>query len=151
MGDLQQVNLRLEWCYKTGGTKTQQFWVYCEESQYNYLTFVIHFPQFTLSRDNGLFSHIGDASMLIFIEDSSSLKKNGSTVKGFVMDSSSGKNLGYWASFNPEHLVRISPSDILPNVQLKQDITYPVHPLQGRVSEVKITKELCSSNKIPVP
>lgn len=139
----EEVSFCVEWTHKKGKRKPQQFWVYCEENQENYLRAYVQIDGQPSSWNN--FSAVaklkGNENTLIFIQN---MKQPGEKVDGLEMDISSmvGRHrAGHWGSYPRDELVVLSESDFKINLQLIADDCEPLHPEQGYATTVHVVTE----------
>jgi hypothetical protein len=144
----EPLPLQIEWTYKTGKKKSQQFWVYCEDSQFNYLAISVQIPQFQPSRESCVMVLQDDPTTLILTENSPSLSQN-LPFRGLCLNTSQ-KPL-QWQYFLPEQVTPFNVSELQLSVQLKSDVTSPLHPQQSRGTEVVVTQEIIERSQISAP
>lgn len=133
----------VEWTHKKGKRKPQQFWVYCEENQENYLRAYVQIAGEASNWNN--FSAVaklkGNEHTLIFIQN---MKQPGDSVEGLELDLSSRQasgHTGHWGSYRREELVLLSDQDFNINLKLIADNTQPTHPDQGYADTVHVVDE----------
>jgi len=137
------ISFCVEWTHKKGKRKPQQFWVYCEENQENYLRAYVqignqpsnwtNFSTVAMLKDN--------AHTLIFIQN---MKQPGDTVDGLEVDLTapqSSNHRGHWGSYPRDDLVQLSDRDFKIKLALVADNSQPMHPDQGFADTVHVVDE----------
>jgi len=137
------ISFCVEWTHKKGKRKPQQFWVYCEENQENYLRAYVQIAGEPSNWNN--FSAVaklkGNNHTLIFIQN---MKQPGDCVDGLEMDLTSfqgSDHTGHWGSFRREDLILLSDQDFNINLKLIADNAQPMHPDQGYADTVHVVDE----------
>mmetsp|Transcript_36092 Transcript_36092/g.61949 ORF Transcript_36092/g.61949 Transcript_36092/m.61949 type:complete len:310 (-) Transcript_36092:2-931(-) len=121
-----------EWCGRTGKRKLQPFWVYCEESQKNFVKFNMYTPHINPTPKSKLArSLINDTQLNSYI-----LVENHELEKTRVCSIS---NLDLPPLFYEQNQYEIIPTDDINwKIKLISDNENPVHPQQGNASSINM-------------
>jgi len=139
---------KMEWTHKKGKRKPQQFWIYCEESQQNYVRVEFSAPGFYWQRDSGIYHLKNQPDILVFSE--TSMRYPGEHLHCLYFNKQGNPMLGV-RHMDPSLLVPISPSDLSIRFEIKADNALPIHPHQGKPEEVSIDQDIIYDKEIPFP
>lgn len=114
------IAYNMDWCLKTGKTKSQQFWAYCEGSQNNFAKFSLVIPGMNITPKSNLMRNI-DGSVLYIVEDTTKEVLRAVPVSGECTIK----------EFKKTELKKISPDEVEFDAKLVEDRDEPVHPHQG--------------------
>lgn len=120
--------LKLSWTHKKGKEKKQQFWVYCEDNQYNYCQARISFPGVTID-DSSRLAEVVRSGAVVVIPHYCATAGSHDTI-----DLSSGTRRAY----RSRDLSLISAEDLCASTTLLEDSEAPVAPNQGSAAAVSI-------------
>ena len=131
------LSYTIEWAYKKGKLKPQQYWVYCEDSQSNYAKITFQIQGYSWGEFSRIVHFVDNDKCLILVENMSL-----DTVRGIQIDMNESAITGYTFVENvpQEKLTVVQTKDLRFILELKEDDTYPVHPNQGKSIDVKITR-----------
>jgi hypothetical protein len=119
-----------EWCYKRGTKKSQQYWVYSEGAQFNYMKWNFQSGELNWNAHSRVMKRKCEtdlqSSSLIFIEDLYA----GPIVRGISLEACSA--ITFIDNFFLCDLEEVPLSEIEFEVQIVNDQTQPIHP--GQVS-----------------
>jgi hypothetical protein len=139
-------SMDIEWQYKRGTRKSQQYWVYCEGSQYNYLKCSFYAGNLMWSSDSRIMKYKNDlSSTLIFIE---TVSCNGKS-RGIALEP--GSAIGFVEMYNLSDLEEIPLSNFQFALELEADRCEPFHPHQGSAESVQFTAQICNTLEHPAP
>ena len=120
--------LKLSWTHKKGKEKKQQFWVYCEDNQYNYCQARITFPGVAIDDKSRLAEVVRTGAVVVIPQYCA-----GSSAYDTIELSS-----GTSRTFVSDELAVISADDVSANTALVEDAEVPVAPNQGEAAAVSI-------------
>jgi hypothetical protein len=124
-----------EWHQKTGSRKGNQYWVYCESSQFNYIKWSFNAGGLLWSSDSRVmrYKHSKQSSMdgLIFIENIRTFPARGVLVEPCAL-------IGYIEYFNLNDLEEVPETWFEFVLDLQPDKTVPIHPDQVNTRAVNL-------------
>jgi hypothetical protein len=143
-------SFQLEWTHKKGKRKPQQFWIYCEESQQNYVR--VHFaaPTFTWTTRSVVKAHRTLPDVLVLVEDyieDPALSPEGLRCLMYAKDQ----------KVAVEHVFLASDLSDLPEgalafqFQVRADNAFPLHPQQGKPDQLSILQHTLPDRDAPFP
>jgi hypothetical protein len=131
-----------EWRYKRGTKKAQQYWVYCEESQFNYIKWDLQCNNLLWNSNSRVMKRRDDNSgALIFVENIS----EGPVVRGFALEP--GLGISFIESFCVNELEVVPASKLQFEMDIVADSTEPHHPNQGSAASVECSPKVWPSSQ----
>mmetsp|Transcript_21770 Transcript_21770/g.37174 ORF Transcript_21770/g.37174 Transcript_21770/m.37174 type:complete len:363 (-) Transcript_21770:41-1129(-) len=126
----KELYFDLEWCLKNGKSKSQQYWVYCEESQNNFAKFSLQSSLINLTSKSCIMKDIYGNLYVV---------ENPSTPQITALPFNNTSSI---STFNSTELFFTSPSDFNITVKLVKNVEEPQHPHQGEAEDVQTTSSI---------
>lgn len=139
---------QLYWTHKKGKKKPQQFWIYCEESQQNYVRVEFCAPGFTWSRNSAIFTH-KQTGALVLIENFIDTKTD--SFRCLICKTDNEKTTFSIDTVQKSELEEVSSTDLQIIFKIKADSEFPIHPQQGKPEVVRINQNILHDKDLPFP
>mmetsp|Transcript_768 Transcript_768/g.962 ORF Transcript_768/g.962 Transcript_768/m.962 type:complete len:272 (-) Transcript_768:33-848(-) len=131
------LSYSMHWCIKKGSKRVQQFWIYCEQSQDNFIHLELKLPEIRLSNASCLM--IDEGGSLFIVEDIHCIGPYATVVPLFGATPQVIK-------FPLAFLSPCDPKKLTLKLSLVVDTEIPIHPLQGDPQNVQCRIEDVTKN-----
>ena len=155
----QIPTFRLEWTHKKGKRKPQQFWIYCEGSQQNYVRVDLTAPGFTWTARSVVRRHKVQPQVLLLVENYREGAPVAETFRclSFEVGPSTdplpeGETAPCIEAFvTAEEMEEIGSDELQIHFSVVRDHSFPVHPQQGDSDQMSINQNLLFDKDLPFP
>lgn len=158
---LVSVGYSLKWTHKKGKVKPQQFWIYCENGQFNYLYVQLEVGGMEWSPVSFIGRSVDPSDPHFYLVSSSggrdgNARFNGRrptdmTLYSVVRIHPDSPSMGVVDHIDVSLLRRIHPREFKLSIYPEMDQTLPIHPNQGSLKSVIINEEMLEGNETYTP